>query len=75
LEIHNDRRIGQTLVSPPAKPGAYLCELLMPRLGEPIEPARAARVRPWWREVDAADAPPAGEKQEELARTLPYPMD
>jgi len=49
--------------------------LLMPQLGEPTEPAHAAKVRPWWREVDAADAPPAGEKQEELARTLPYPMD
>ena len=27
-EIHADRRKGQTLVSPPAKPGAYLYELL-----------------------------------------------
>ena len=26
-EIHADRRIGQTLVSPPAQPGAYLNEL------------------------------------------------
>lgn len=30
LEIHSDRRIGQTLVSPPAKPGAYLAELTCP---------------------------------------------
>lgn len=28
-EIHDDRRKGQTLVSPPAKPGAYLYELMM----------------------------------------------
>ena len=27
LKIHKDRRIGQTLVSPPAYPGAYLTEL------------------------------------------------
>ncbi len=26
-EIHHDRRIGQTSVSPPAEPGAYLTEL------------------------------------------------
>ena len=28
-EIHADRRKGQTLVSPPAEPGAYLYELFM----------------------------------------------
>jgi len=49
--------------------------LLMPRLGEPIEPTRVEKVQPWWREVDAVDAAPATEKQEKLATTLPYPMD
>jgi len=50
-------------------------QLLMPRLGEPIEPTRAEKVQPWWREVDAVDASPASEKEEKLATTLPYPMD
>ena len=30
-EIHSDRRIGQTLVSPPAEPGVYLSELKVHR--------------------------------------------
>ena len=28
-------------------------QLVMPRLGEPVEPARANQVTPWWRAVDA----------------------
>ena len=28
--------------------------LLMPRLGDPVEPDHAGRVEPWWRTVDSA---------------------
>jgi L-ascorbate metabolism protein UlaG (beta-lactamase superfamily) len=31
-------------------------QLLMPRLGEPVEPVHARRIDPWWRAVDAIDA-------------------
>ena len=30
--------------------------LVMPRLGEAVEPARAEGVHPWWRAVGAAEA-------------------
>ena len=47
--------------------------LLMPRLGEPVEPAHAAGVEPWWRGVDAADAAPA--RAESLPKSMPWPVD
>jgi len=49
--------------------------LLMPKLGEPIEPARVERAVPWWRDVDAMTMPLQSDKQDQLARALPYPMD
>ena len=59
-------------------------QLVMPRLGEPVEPAHAARVVPWWRGVDSAvdsedavaarrgvaDRAPAA-----LPKTMPWPID
>ncbi len=52
--------------------------LLMPRLGEPLEPSRAGVVDPWWREV-ASLAPrsePVGEPEElEGADAIPWPLD
>jgi len=33
-------------------------QLLMPQLGQPVEPVRMDSVTPWWRGVDQADAPP-----------------
>ncbi len=55
--------------------------LLMPRLGEPVEPAQAEAVTPWWRGVDAADQPapplapeaPAG--LQTLPKAMPWPVD
>ena len=51
--------------------------LLMPRLGEPVEPARAGRVDPWWRAVDGgAGAPRAGTiVPEKLPASVPWPLD
>jgi hypothetical protein len=34
----------------------------MPLLGEPVEPARAAAVRPWWRAIAALEDRPAAER-------------
>jgi L-ascorbate metabolism protein UlaG (beta-lactamase superfamily) len=51
-------------------------QLLMPRLGEAVEPAHAQRLEPWWRVVDdgvreSADArAPAT-----LPKTMPWPID
>ena len=51
--------------------------LMMPRLGEPVEPAQASgRVDPWWRGVDGPTEPAdraTGER--ELPTMLPFPLD
>src|SRR5260221_3866842 len=52
-------------------------QLVMPRLGEPGEPAHTEGVTPWWREVDAA--PPGPEPEPAPDTTLPdvmsWPID
>ena len=49
--------------------------LLMPRLGEPAEPARPPRITPWWRTVEQREASEAIEtpapSQEPTAVTFP----
>lgn len=53
-------------------------QLVMPRLGEAVEPAHAEAVTPWWRAADARpahkppaeDAPPAA-----LPKAMPWPLD
>jgi L-ascorbate metabolism protein UlaG (beta-lactamase superfamily) len=53
--------------------------LLMPRLGEAVEPAHGLPPTPWWRAVDRGggveleEAAPAGRRG--AARPLPWPMD
>ncbi len=54
--------------------------LVMPKLGEPIEPERASgALEPWWRVVDREGAPgrqPVPESpQGALAQTVPWPID
>lgn len=52
--------------------------LLMPRLGEPVEPAQADDgVTPWWRAVDVRAAPPSAEppQAQTLPRSMPWPID
>lgn len=53
--------------------------LVMPQLGEPVEPARTERVRPWWRAVAGAagEPTPAPEASEEPAdlMLLDEPID
>jgi L-ascorbate metabolism protein UlaG (beta-lactamase superfamily) len=52
-------------------------QLVMPRLGEPVEPAHAERVEPWWRGVDAGT--PAAPRAEPLPtpppKIVPWPID
>jgi hypothetical protein len=47
-------------------------QLVMPRLGEPVEPAHAENVEPWWRVVDAIAREP--EPVTPAAIRLPKPM-
>lgn len=56
---------------------ASAAALLLPRLGEPVEPARASgRVDPWWRSVDRVQQPAAPEPgARSLPDTTPWPLD
>jgi len=51
--------------------------LLMPRLGEPVEPAQARELTPWWRGVDTAgqrQGPPEPAVQT-MPESMPWPID
>jgi L-ascorbate metabolism protein UlaG (beta-lactamase superfamily) len=52
-------------------------ELLMPLLGQPVEPAHTETVRPWWREVDAVLIAPAepADPVVTLPASAPWPLD
>jgi L-ascorbate metabolism protein UlaG (beta-lactamase superfamily) len=49
-------------------------QLVMPRLGEPVEPAHAERALPWWRAVEAAGRSPV-ESILTLPKSTPWPID
>jgi L-ascorbate metabolism protein UlaG (beta-lactamase superfamily) len=65
LAIHAWDEPAETLLDLAPAHGAHL---VMPRLGEPVEPSRAGRVTPWWR---AASLPPATDGGDAVA----WPMD
>jgi L-ascorbate metabolism protein UlaG (beta-lactamase superfamily) len=50
-------------------------QLLLPRLGEPVEPVQDQRCEPWWRGVDSALLPVAAQPQDALPQGLPWPLD
>lgn len=52
-------------------------QLLMPLLGEPVEPAHDQRIEPWWRVVERASHPLKGEAQgaATLPKAMPWPID
>jgi L-ascorbate metabolism protein UlaG (beta-lactamase superfamily) len=52
-------------------------QLLMPRLGEPIEPSHERPLVPWWREVDAepGTAPREDASAMTLPKAMPFPFD
>jgi L-ascorbate metabolism protein UlaG (beta-lactamase superfamily) len=60
LAIHAwDEPAEQLLELAAKRPGPRSPHLVMPRLGEPVEPARAEQVEPWWRAVSALERPSA----------------
>jgi L-ascorbate metabolism protein UlaG (beta-lactamase superfamily) len=75
LALHAWDQPPETLLELAPKMGA---QLLMPRLGEPVEPAQAESPTPWWREVETI-ARKAPEPVEEHSPTLPdsvaWPLD
>lgn len=53
-------------------------QLLMPRLGEPVEPVQVEGVTPWWRSADtpAADLQPVSEADAlSVPKTAAWPLD
>ena len=51
--------------------------LLMPRLGEPVEPVRVGRIEPWWRAVEHDVLRPAhpGRAPAPLPKSVGWPLD
>ena len=75
LAMHAWDEPAEVLLAQGPKAGA---QLVMPRLGEPVEPAHAESVEPWWRGVDTVVAPAArGPEPAEttLAKAMPWPID
>lgn len=77
LALHAWDEPAETLLALAAQRGT---PLVMPRLGEAVEPAHAPPAAPWWRGVDAArrerSAHPAAEPAPAtLPATLPWPPD
>jgi len=68
LAMHAWDQPAETLLELAPKVGGHL---VMPRLGEPVEPAHAQSVQPWWRAVDATVHPL---KTEAAAATMPKEM-
>jgi L-ascorbate metabolism protein UlaG (beta-lactamase superfamily) len=57
LAIHAWDEPPETLVQLASSSDVHL---VMPRLGQPVEPSRAERIDPWWRSVTAAQQPERG---------------
>ncbi|MFO1327376.1 MAG: MBL fold metallo-hydrolase [Rubrivivax sp.] len=73
LALHDWDEPVETLL---AQAGRLRAPLLLPHLGEAVEPAHAAAPRPWWRSAGTApadaDAVPADSAR---LRQLPWPLD
>ena len=72
LAMHAWDQPAEVLLEQAPKTGA---RLLIPRLGEPVEPVRVERVEPWWRGVDDIVMPPQPEAHETLPKAMPWPID
>ena len=75
LALHAWDEPVETLLELAPKRGA---RLLLPRLGEAVEPARFEEPTPWWRAVDAIELPaqqPAAAAPATLPRSMPWPID
>src|SRR5258706_4396262 len=74
LAMHAWDEPAETLLELGPKTGA---RLVMPRLGEPVEPAHAGDVEPWWRAVDATAREPelATPVAVTLPKVMPWPLD
>jgi L-ascorbate metabolism protein UlaG (beta-lactamase superfamily) len=75
LAVHDWDQPVETLLNNAARHDA---KLLLPRLGEPVEPAHDHDVKPWWREVDAPQLQPSSQPEPStltLPKAMPWPFD
>jgi L-ascorbate metabolism protein UlaG (beta-lactamase superfamily) len=72
LAMHAWDQPAEVLLERGPKAGA---RLVMPRLGQPIEPAHAQRVEPWWRVVDSLSLESKPEAPTTLPNAMPWPLD
>ena len=74
LAMHAWDQPAEVLVKSASKEGA---QLVMPRLGEAIEPSHIEKVEPWWRSVDQVSVPvePAAAEETELPKAMSWPVD
>jgi L-ascorbate metabolism protein UlaG (beta-lactamase superfamily) len=68
LAIHAWDEPAETLIRLAPSRGVHL---VMPRLGEPIEPSRVETAQPWWRVLGSEEAAP---QPEEAAKPIPAEM-
>ena len=76
LALHDWDQPAETLLALGPKQGA---QLLMPRLGDAVEPAKGEPATPWWRQADAPTskraAPAAPEDPGKMPKAMPWPLD
>ena len=77
LAMHAWDEPAETLLSLAPKQGV---QLVMPRLGEPVEPSRVDTATPWWRGVDGKTAAPVAAvvpaaQTTALPKGMPWPID
>jgi len=76
LAMHDWDEPAETLLALGPKKGA---QLVMPRLGEPVEPALGLELTPWWRAAETpVRKPPRVEPAAEVAavpKSMPWPLD
>lgn len=74
LALHDWDQPAETLLELGPRQGA---QLLMPRLGEAVEPAKGEPATPWWREADARPRkkPVEPEDPARMPKAAPWPLD
>jgi L-ascorbate metabolism protein UlaG (beta-lactamase superfamily) len=74
LAMHAWDEPAETLLSLAPKHGV---QLVMPKLGEPVEPTQADRVSPWWRAVERLPGRrmTVEPRETEVPKNLPWPVD
>ena len=76
LALHDWDQPAETLLELGPKQGA---QLLMPRLGEAVEPAHGEAAHPWWRQAEApqraSQRPPEAGDANQAPKAMPWPLD